>query len=115
MSLLASLIAGRTDKLEQLSRLRHAKSSIESLQIDMVQHGRTITEPALPSNAWKGRTTDNFDKKRDKAFRTYKELSQNTMDDAIRLINNKIGTLQTSIHTTDFRIEKEKQRIEAEK
>lgn len=115
MSLLASLMAGRADKLEQLSELRHAKSSLESLQIDMVQHGRTITEPTLPPNAWKGSTADKFDEKRERAFRSYKNISQNKMDDAIRLINNKIGTLQTSIHTTEFRIEKEKQRIKKEK
>ncbi|MFP7171076.1 DUF5082 family protein [Terribacillus sp. FSL K6-0262] len=115
MSLLASLMAGRADKLEQLSRLRYVKSSIESLQIDMVQHSRTITEPALPSNAWKGSTADNFDEKRDKALRSFKKISQNEIDEAIRLIDNKIGTIQTSIHTTDLRIEKEKQRIQKEK
>jgi hypothetical protein len=115
LSLLASLMTGRTEKLEQLSRLRQAKSTLETLQMDMVQHSRDIKEPELPPNAWKGNTADKFDQKRDAAFRSYKNISQNKMDDALKLINSKISALHVSIQSTEVRIEQEKQRIKNEK
>ncbi|QXE00986.1 DUF5082 family protein [Terribacillus sp. DMT04] len=115
MSYLASLMTGRTEKLEQLSRLRQAKSTLETLQMDMVQHSRDITEPELPPNAWKGTTADKFEQKRDAALRSYKDISHNKMDDAVQLISSRMGALHNSVQSTEIRIEREKQRIKDEK
>jgi hypothetical protein len=115
MSYLSYLIQQRSEKREQLIRLKNTKTNILNLQDIIVKQESSVDAPALTASLWNGNTARRFADRRNVVKSTYIDIAYSKIGNAIQVIDDKISTIQLEIQTLGIKIERENARIESER
>ncbi|UGB31228.1 MULTISPECIES: YwqH-like family protein [Bacillaceae] len=115
MSYLSYLLQQLIEKREQLIRLKNTKTTILNLQDILVKQELSVDEPALTASLWNGNTARSFVDKREVVKSSYIDITYSQVGNAIKVIDDKISSIQVDIQTLEIKIEMEKARIENER
>lgn len=115
MSYLSYLLQQLSEKREQLTRLKKTKTTILNLQDIFVQQESSVDAPRLTASLWNGNTARSFVDKREVVKSSYIDITYSQIGYAIKVIDDKISSIQVEIQTLETNIEREKARIENER